>query len=251
MHTDENDTDENEDQGKRPTDDNNLYADELSSFAPGPEGADARATSRSTRRFYLEGDETIANQQGRASILKTPMLETISADRCPNRRVRFRLPEPLPWLSDSDEESVILNHDRQQSPSMIGDAEAWVSWIMNPVFDPLSACTPLGCTPPVHEEADEEVHRSPSTDSSINSMSPILPQGKNTSSDLDFAAPKRARLVVSVDNKASLGIQDWHRGDSVSNASSITPQVSANDDDDDDDGLYQAGSEYGPGMAEI
>jgi hypothetical protein len=262
-------TDENGDQGKRPTDDKNLDADELSSFAPGPEGVDARATSRSTRRFYLEGDETIANHHGRGSILKTSMLETISADRSPNRRVRFRLPEPLPWSSDSDEESVILIHDRQQSPSMMGDAEAWVSWIMNPVFDPMSACTPLGCTPPVHEEIDEEVHRSPSTDSSINSMSPILPQDENTSSDVDFGAPETEPQVVPLDHEATLGIQDWRRGDDsddvvfleigavpatekskerrVSSKLFIVPQVSA----DDDDGLYQAGSEYGPGMAEI
>jgi hypothetical protein len=256
--------DTNGDHGERPTDDKKLDAGESSS---NPEGADASVTSRSTQRFYLEGDnmafEEKDNHHGRASILKTPMLgSTSDADISLNRMVRFRLPEPLPW-SDSDEESVIK--DCQQSPPVTGDAEAWVSWIMNPVFNSLSACTQLDYTPPVHREIDEELDRSPSTDSSSNSMSPILPRFENTSLDLDFGALETAPQVVSPEHEATMGIQDWHRGDDsddavfleigavpatengLSSKSSIVPQVSA----DDDDGLYLAGSEYGPGMYEI
>jgi hypothetical protein len=263
-------TDENGDQGERPTDDKKLHAGESRSSA----------TARSTRRFYLKGDdimtfegENIANHHGRASILKTPMLESTPAERSPNQTVRFRLPEPLPWSLDSDEESVYMIKDVQQSPSVPGDAEAWVSWIMNPVFDSMSACTPLDCHRPVHEDTDEKLNRSPSTDLSFNSMSPILPRGEDTSSDLELGAPETAPQIVSPDHEATIGIQDWHRGDDSddsddavfleigaapatersqesgvsSEASSIVPQISADDDDD----LYQEGSEYGPGMYEI
>jgi hypothetical protein len=268
-------TDANGDQGKQPTDDNKSDASESSSFAAVSEGADASATSRSTQRFFLEGDDmafedkNITNHHGRASILKTPMLEsTSSADRYLNQRVRFRLPEPLPW-SDSDEESVMMTNDRQQSAAVTGDAEAWVSWIMNPVFNSISACTPLDCTPAtVHVEIDQELERSPSTDSSVNSMSPILPRFANTSTDLEVGVPETTPHIVSPEHEATMGIQDWHRGDDSDDAvyleigavpvyleksavpttdrsqerdvlsqSSIVPQVST---DDDDDGLYQA-----------
>jgi hypothetical protein len=227
----------------------------------------------------LEGEfeeKIITNHHGQASILKTPMLESTSAAvRSLNQRVRFRLPEPLPW-SDSDEESVITIKDCQQSSALTGDAEAWVSWIMNPVFDSMSACTPLECTPAtIHVEIDKEIERSPSPDSSVNSLSPILPRFDNTSSDLELRAPETTPQVVSPEHEATMGIQDWHRGDDSDDAvfleigslpaierkqergllsqSSIAPQVSTDevDEDDDDDGMYQAGSEYGPGMYEI
>jgi hypothetical protein len=272
-------TDANEDQGERLSDDKKLDVGESSSFAAFSEGGDASAASRSTQRFYLEGEfeeKNITNRHGRASILKTPMLESTSAAvRSPNQRVRFRLPEPLPW-SDSDEESVITIKDCQQSPALTGDAEAWVSWIMNPVFNSMSACTPLDCTPAtVHVEIDKELDRSPSPDSSANSMSPILSRFENTSSDLELRAPETTPQVVSPEHEAIMGIQDWHRGDDSDDAvfleiaalptterkqesgllsqSSIAPQVPADEDDEDedDDGMYQAGSEYGPGMYEI
>lgn len=270
-------TDANEDQGEQPTDNKKLDTGESSSLAAVSEGADASATSRSTQRFYLEGDDmafeekSTANHHGRPSILKTPILESTSTvDRSLKQRVRFRLSEPLPW-SDSDEESVIMIQDHQQSPAVTGDAEAWVSWIMNPVFDSMSACTPLDCTPPVHEEIDKDLDRSSSTDSSVTSMPPILPRFENTSPDLNFGVRETAPQVVSPKHEATMGIQDWHRGVDSDDAvfleigavsaterslesgalsqSFIVARVSA--DDDDDDGLYQAGSEYGPGMYEI
>jgi hypothetical protein len=269
--------DANEDQGERPTDDKKLDGDESSSFEGVSEGGDVSATSRSTQRFFLEGDdvafeeEIIATHHGRASILRTPVLEstptaalqsTPLAARSLNQRVRFKLPEPLPW-SDSDEESVITI---KQSPALTGDAEAWVSWIMNPVFDSMSACTPLDCTP-----ATLHLERSPSPDSSVNSRSPILPRFENTSSDLELHAVESTPQVVSPGGEATMGIQDWHKGDdsddavflevgvlpaterkqenSVLSQSFIAPHVST--DEDDDDRMYQAGSEYGPGMYEI
>jgi hypothetical protein len=96
-------TDANGDQGKQPSDDNLLDASESSSFAAFSEGADASATSRSTQRFFLEGDDTafkekkITNHHGRPSILKTPMLESTSVDDL-LIRVRFWL-STLPWCT--------------------------------------------------------------------------------------------------------------------------------------------------------
>jgi hypothetical protein len=241
-------TDANGYQGERLTDDKKSDASESSSFAAVSEGADASATSRSTQRFFLEGDDMafeeniITNHHGRPSILKTPILEsTSSEDRSLNQRVRFKLPEPLPlsdselpeplpW-SDSDEESVIMTKDHQQSPEVTGDAEAWVSWIMNPVFDSISACSPLDCTPAtVHVEIDKELERSPSTDSSVNSMSPILPRFTNTSSDPELGAPETTPQVVSPEHEPTMGIQDRHRGDDSVDAVYLgapetTPQV--------------------------
>jgi hypothetical protein len=260
-------TDANGDQGERPSDDKRLHDDESSSFEGVSQGGDVSATSRSTQRFFLEGDDMefedkiIATHHWQASILRAPMLESTSAAaRSLNQRVRFKLPEPLPW-SDSDEESVIMI----QSPALTGDAEAWVSWIMNPVFDSMSACTPLDCTP-------GPLERSSSPDSSVTSLSPILPRFENTSSDFESRAPDTTPQVVSPEREATMGIQNLYRGDDSDNAVfleigvlpaterkqdsgvlsqlSIASQVSV-DEGDDDDGMHEAGSEYGPGMYEI
>jgi hypothetical protein len=266
-------TDEKGKQGQRPIDDKKSDASESLSFVLSPVASDTSETPTATflRRFYLEGDDmtheekSMVNRNGRASILKTPMLASRAATPFPSRRVRFRLPpEPLSWSSDSDEESTIMIKDSQKPPPLNkDDAEAWASWIMNPVF--VGACSPLSCTQPVREETDEELDFPPSADSSFNSMSPILPQAENISSDFYFGGPGTASQVVSPGNEPTIGIQDRNRGDDSDDAvvleidaapvtkisqdrgvlceSSIAPQVSA-DDDDESTGL-------GPGMAEI
>jgi hypothetical protein len=72
------------------------------------------------------------------------------------------------------------------TPSTIRDRDGWVSWIMNPVFDARTWCgtpEPIS-TFSINGEDLLDVPDSPSTQSSVNSGTPIFPQSSGTSSEV-------------------------------------------------------------------
>lgn len=233
-------------------------------------------TISSTFRFYLKGDDIIEDNasvithNGQVHDAKEShgdTLKGISVTTPFSRKVRFVLPEPLAWASDesSEEDSITVKDGQQKPPTLAGDAEAWVSWIMNPVFDVAGSCSPSACTTFVLQETDEEVAISPSANSSANSLSPIL-QHDTMPSELFLS-------TASKQQEPTLGIQHLRRDDDndvvllevgtiplertrktvMPFESSILRQVyeEAVGGGNDDDYMYGDASNYGPGMAEI
>lgn len=260
--------------------------DELGTSGSDP--AEFHATkTRAPTRYYLKGDTLEKNTAStvggpKRAFIPAPPANATKGATTPStrartaRRVRFQLPEPLSWSSDSSEEdSAVAKKQEHQPATLSNDADAWVSWIMNPVFDAAGTCSPSACTSPSIQEPEEEIVVSPSNDSSANSLSPILPHDA-MSSDLFLSTSSRQDNV----REPTLGIQDLHsnfendavflevgkkptesaRDADTPTEPSLLHQVSSDHDADtvgarlgcEDDVIVGEASEYcGPGMAEI
>ena len=163
-------------------------------------------------------DLTIPISNRTPSILKrssaaSPRASQIGLERTASeRKVRFALPEDLSWSSDSDRVSKdggdTGNHDctddePEKNPSKAlatDDMEAWVTWIMNPLFEAGQAL----------KSSEADVESSPSQDSSaVDSVSPLLPDFVNDSDSRRSSTLSNncdARLLHHA--QAILGIKD-------------------------------------------
>ena len=124
-----------------------------------------------------------------ANTLSPPSISEVSSPR--RHRVRFTLPDPIPWsYDDSDEgDAKSLTDARDQATQMpvssATAAELWASWIMNPFLVAPGLCASdnqqVGSSFEVPLQEDEQ-SLSPSH-SSTTSQTPMLPKKECVSSD--------------------------------------------------------------------
>jgi len=125
------------------------------------------------------------------SILKTDTAKYTNADRVEEaqRRVRFNIPPLPPAFSFSTSGGDRTSESSyKKAKENKGDQKAWMSWI-NPIFDPIQACTTGDCRGYMRKNDDEpasitddpELASGSSFDSSITSLSQLLDQYPSSS----------------------------------------------------------------------